>query len=349
MADSVGESRSETPETLEGGIHARAFEVVLRCFADAVGADVAVFSTRDDGEGPHTKVVASWSREGREAAAPWPAEDLLGRVIESEQPLVEPSSGGNGPGLSAVAAAVSSHEQTVGAIYAGFAPSSSQSCEELVWVAESYARLAGLCMFHNDRNDGSVAEVLGSAGVDTLTGCLSYGGTIELVNGEIKRSQRHGHRLSCCMIDLDGFKSVNDLRGHLEGNQVLAAVGAGLRSAARDYDSVGRFGGDEFVVVLPETGVVPGQRLAGRFLATAEAAIAETTTVHAGASVGIVEWDGNGSASDMLEAADRLMREAKATGGTRVRTDSLRNPPEDGIAALHNHLLLPRRLGRNGG
>jgi diguanylate cyclase (GGDEF)-like protein len=341
MADSVGESGSGISPTLGEGVNVRAFEVVLRCFADAVGADVAVFSTRDEAPGGPAKVVASWSREGRESTAPWPAEDLLGRVIETEQPFVEPS----GPGLSAVAAAVRSHEQTVGAIYAGFAPSSGQPCEELVWVAESYARLASLCMF---RNDGSVAEVLGSSGVDTLTGCLSYGGTIELINGEIKRSQRHGHRLSCCMIDLDGFKAVNDLRGHLEGNRVLAAIGAALRSTAREYDAVGRFGGDEFVIVLPETGVVPGQRLAGRFLARTEAAIAETTTVHAGASVGLVEWDGNGSATDLLEAADLLMREAKATGGARVRADRLRTPPEDGTATLHDHLLLPRRIGRNG-
>jgi diguanylate cyclase (GGDEF)-like protein len=344
MADSTGESGLGDPTTLENDVNVRAFEVVLRCFADAVGADVAVFSTRDGGADPHAKVVASWSREGREATAPWPAEDLLGRVIETQQPLVESSSNGEGPGLSAVAAAVSSHEQTVGAIYAGFAPSSGQPCEELVWVAESYARLAGLCMY---RNDGSVAEVLGSAGVDTLTGCLSYGGLIELINGEIKRSQRHGHRLSCCMIDLDGFKNVNDLVGHLEGNRVLAAVGAGLRSAAREYDAVGRFGGDEFVVVLPETGVVPGQRLAGRFLARAEAAIAETTTVHAGASAGLVEWDGNGSATDLLEAADQMMGEAKATGGTRLRADRVR-PPEEGVAAIHDHLLLPRRIGRSG-
>jgi diguanylate cyclase (GGDEF)-like protein len=345
MAGSTGESGPGVPQTPENGVHVRAFEVVLRCFADAVGADVALFSARDMGSDPHPRLVASWSREGRDPAAPGSAEDLLGRVIEAELPLVTPSGNGKGPGVSAVAAAVTSHEQTVGAIYAGFEPSSVQPCEELVWVTESYARLAGLCMF---RNDGAVAEVLGSAGVDTLTGCLSYGATIELVSGEIKRSQRHGHRLSCCMIDLDGFKNVNDLRGHLEGNRVLAAVGAGLRSAAREYDSVGRFGGDEFVIVLPETGVLPGQQLAGRFLAKAEAAIAATTTVHAGASVGLVEWDGEGSAIDLLEAADRLMREAKATGGARVRADRFRAPPKDEVATFQDHLLLPRRPGRPG-
>jgi diguanylate cyclase (GGDEF)-like protein len=313
--------------------------MLLQCFANSVGADSAMLLAREHDQKSGASVLATWTREGREPSVSWTSNSLIGRTFAGEGALVESPSNGDGGGHRAIAAAVSSHECVVGALYAGFEPPSRQTPDQLVWAAESYARLAGLCM---SRDDVTVTAVLGSAGFDTLTGCLSHGGVIEVLNAEIQRSQRHGHRLSCGMIDLDGLKRVNDGRGHLEGNHVLTAVGAALRSAARRYDAVGRIGGDEFLLVLPETGGHGGQRLMERFLASMRSAIAESTTIPIGASVGIVEWDGEGSPADVIAATDRMVREAKARGGDRVQSQSSASGRLDGLAELTRQLVRPR-------
>jgi diguanylate cyclase (GGDEF)-like protein len=121
--------------------------------------------------------------------------------------------------------------------------------------------------------------------------------------------------LSCCFVDLDGFNRVNDERGHVEGNQVLSAIGAGLRDVARRYDIVSRFGGDEFLVVLPETSARSARAIGLRVQASIRAAVAATTRVPVDASIGIADWDGTLSAFALIDAADRNMREAKLAGG----------------------------------
>ena len=337
MTTPVREPQQETRARLNRGVRGRSFEMLLRCFADCVGADTAMLLAREHNQKPGANVLATWTRDGREPSVSWTSNSLIGRTFEGDGALLESPSNGDGGGHRAIAATISSHERVVGALYAGFEPPSRQSPDELVWAAESYARLAGLCM---SRDDVAVAAVLGSAGFDTLTGCLSRGGVIEVLHAEIQRSQRQGHRLSCGMIDLDGLKRVNDGRGHLEGNHLLTAVGAALRSATRRYDAVGRIGGDEFLIVLPETGGQRGHRLAGRLLASVHSAIAEATTIPVGASVGIVEWDGEGSPADVIEATDRMVREAKARGGGRVQSQSSASGRLDGLAEL------TRQLGR---
>src|SRR4029079_7965207 len=126
----------------------------------------------------------------------------------------------------------------------------------------------------------------------------------------------------------------------LEGNQVLSAVGAALRQTARRYDVVGRFGGDEFVVLLPETGGRSARVIAHRLRAAVLEAIGATTTVAIGASVGISDWDGESSSVELLDAARRALREAKAAGGgiavARARERG------DGFVELTRNLVRPR-------
>jgi diguanylate cyclase (GGDEF)-like protein len=254
------------------------------------------------------------------------SQTLIGQALNAHGALLEPTPPVGGIAeVEAIAAPIRSAHGVVGAIYAGFSPASAEAAEELGWAAESYGTIAGLCI----SGDLTMAEVLGSVGFDTLTGCLSYGGVIDVVRAEIQRSLRGGHRLSCCFLDLDGFKRVNDARGHLEGNRVLAAVGQAMRHSARTYDAVGRFGGDEFVVVLPETGAASGARTAQRYRSAALRAIRETTAVPIDASIGIAEWDGEGSAADLLGAADRALAEAKAAGGATVAPVSVERLDDD--------------------
>ncbi len=86
---------------------------------------------------------------------------------------------------------------------------------------------------------------------DGLTGLLNRASIMEKLDDELARSAREGSSVSVLMIDLDRFKAVNDTQGHLSGDAVLREAASRLKSAARRYDSVGRYGGEEFLIVLP--------------------------------------------------------------------------------------------------
>jgi len=96
-----------------------------------------------------------------------------------------------------------------------------------------------------------------SATTDYLTGLPNARSLFLQLDAELSRSRRSGQPIAVLAMDLDGFKQVNDRFGHLEGNRVLRAVGAGLKSVCREYDLLARMGGDEFVLVLP--GSRPGE------------------------------------------------------------------------------------------
>jgi diguanylate cyclase (GGDEF)-like protein len=294
----------------------RAFDVLLQFFANSLGADTALLLKGENGGRP--RVLAAWGRDGLEPAIPWVRGSFLGRALRPDAEIavardLPPPANGDGASAAVVATAapVRSHDGGLGALYAGFSVAPALADEEIAWIANSYARLASLCIQSPD----GLAAVLASSSWDELTGCLDYRNVTDALVGEVLRSQRHGHRLSCCFIDLDGFKSLNDSRGHLEGNRVLAALGGALMETGRRYDAVGRFGGDEFLIVLPETGGRAAQRVADRLLATARAAVAEATDSELDVSVGVAEWSSGDSANELLEAADAALREAKERGG----------------------------------
>ncbi len=158
-------------------------------------------------------------------------------------------------------------------------------------------------------------------GHDGLTGCLTYESTIHELTREINRSERGGSRLSCCFVDLDEFKLVNDRHGHVRGNQVLTAAAGILRDGVRNCDVVGRYGGDEFVVILPQTSETKARRLAERLrslIADAEIPSADEPMT---ASVGVAEWTPGTTPEQLLTRADGALLAAKARG-TGVLTDT---------------------------
>ena len=153
---------------------------------------------------------------------------------------------------------------------------------------------------------------------DDLTG-LSNSRYLNLVlRREEKRSVRSGRPLSVLFIDMDGFKNVNTNHGHLAGSKALVEVAAVIRSCARETDVVARFGGDEFSVILPDTGregaVFVAERIcdrirAFRFLESDGLAVKLT------ASVGVATLpDVTSSAEELLRASDRAMYHVKDTG-----------------------------------
>ena len=135
---------------------------------------------------------------------------------------------------------------------------------------------------------------------------------------ETKRASRSGRPLSLLFIDLDGFKSVNDTHGHLAGSKALVEAGAIIRGCARETDVVARFGGDEFSVILPDTGrdgaVSVASRIRDRVSAHAFLS-SDDLSVHLTASIGVATLpDVAASAEELIRAADAAMYRVKAAG-----------------------------------
>ncbi len=154
--------------------------------------------------------------------------------------------------------------------------------------------------------------------IDDLTG-LSNSRYLNLVlRREEKRSMRSGRPLSVLFIDMDGFKNLNTEHGHVAGSRALVEVASVIRSCARETDVVARFGGDEFAVILPDTGregaVFVAQRICDRIRAF-RFLEPDGLTVRLTASIGVATLpDVTGSAEELLRTADRAMYRVKDAG-----------------------------------
>ena len=153
---------------------------------------------------------------------------------------------------------------------------------------------------------------------DGLTGIKTRRFFWEALSSEWKRAARSGRPFSVVLIDLDKFKEVNDTLGHLEGDLVLARVGRLLEQKCRQSNVVARYGGDEFIILMPETGVDQAQALADRLRLwlSQDAMLAEH---HITGSFGVASFPGHGfSAEDIIRVADAGMYVSKHAGGNRV-------------------------------
>ena len=140
---------------------------------------------------------------------------------------------------------------------------------------------------------------------------------------ETKRAIRGGRPLSLLFIDLDGFKAVNDAHGHLCGSRALVEAGAVIRGAARETDIVARFGGDEFALVLPDTGSYGALAVADRIrerIARHEFLASDGRSVRLTASVGAATLpDVAASADALVQQADAAMYQVKARGKNGIQ------------------------------
>jgi diguanylate cyclase (GGDEF)-like protein len=159
--------------------------------------------------------------------------------------------------------------------------------------------------------------------IDGLTGLANRRQAERSLEIELARAERFGGTLAIVLVDLDDFKEVNDLHGHLAGDDVLRELAAVLAETVRSVDVAARWGGEEFALILPGTGAVGGAQFAER----ARSALADRTIltqdgvpVRVTASFGVASCPEHGRGDELLGAADTALYEAKKRGKNRVVT-----------------------------
>jgi diguanylate cyclase (GGDEF)-like protein len=148
---------------------------------------------------------------------------------------------------------------------------------------------------------------------------------MDSLKAEYSRASRHKRILSVIMLDLDYFKSINDRFGHATGDKVLRAVSRLCGQALREEDFIGRLGGEEFAVMLPETDAINALEVAERIRHLIASAVIETdcedgdATLSPSCSLGVaILRDDDSSHEHLLARADKALYEAKQTGRNRV-------------------------------
>ena len=157
---------------------------------------------------------------------------------------------------------------------------------------------------------------------DDLTGLANRRAGAHELERAVALAVRHGHVLALARVDVDHFKRINDTYGHQAGDLVLAEVARRLASAVRGGDELARWGGDEFVAILPDTDRAGALRAAERLrAAVADAPVeVEGAAVAVTISVGWAHWSGD-TPNDLLARADRAVYQAKDAGRGKVRPE----------------------------
>lgn len=178
--------------------------------------------------------------------------------------------------------------------------------------------------------------LLEAAGRDGLTGIADRGRMESEAEYVTTRAVSRGQPVSVLLIDIDGFKAVNDENGHMTGDAVLRALAAMLQASIRDGDSVYRFGGDEFVVLGPGLSTIDASRLAERLCRQAAALDIPGLTGRFTISVGVASAPADGTSFvALMERADKRLYGAKGGGRNRVcAVDEARGPDKNGSGPL---------------
>jgi len=249
-----------------------------------------------------------------------PGEGVAGRVLQTGRPVVTnayrdeigmPASEALRDVETAVSVPVRWSGELKGALSVAFFSMREVRAEDIETL-QAIADLAAVAA----SNAEAFEQAKAAARTDSLTGLLNHGAVQVRLVEEIARARRSGSSLSCLLVDVDNFKAINDVHGHLVGDQILREAAAAIATEFRTYDGIGRFGGDEFVLVLPdvdEDGAVAAAERVQAALATTGRA-RHTLGVKLSVSAGVATWRRPQNASELLDRADRALLLAKARG-----------------------------------
>ncbi len=262
-----------------------------------------------------------------------PGEGVGGQVLATGEPVVSNAyrtevAAGRIPDMdtlqTAVAVPVRWDGELKGALSVGFLRMRAITDEDLQGL-RAMADLAAVAC----RNAEAFERAQAAARTDSLTGLLNHGALHVRLREEIARVTRTGEPLTCLLVDLDNFKPINDRHGHLMGDQVLKVVADALREEFREYDGIARFGGDEFVVMLPGVGTAAAEPAARRLQqALASAVDSNDLTAGVTSSVGVALWSEPLTTGELVDRADRALLLAKRRGKNEVVVASRRAEAE---------------------
>lgn len=178
---------------------------------------------------------------------------------------------------------------------------------------------AAVLLAVRERLEGEREAMRLSALTDPLTGVANRRSLLSRTEYEIARHSRARRPFGVLMLDLDGFKALNDRFGHPAGDDLLREVAMAIAGAVRDQDTVARMGGDEFCVLAPETDLTGTRQLAGRVLAAVATVTAGIDALGASAGVSAFPADGRNTAALLQVADQRLLESKRRRGRGRAR------------------------------
>lgn len=156
---------------------------------------------------------------------------------------------------------------------------------------------------------------------DSMTGLFNHKHSYELLESEIVRSKRYQHSLSVLLLDLDHFKQVNDTYGHQAGDEVLKSISKILKDNSRETDIIGRYGGEEFIIIMPETDLKNGSLFAERLRKTIKE-FDFNQPPHVTISAGMSKYREDDTAETIVKRSDLLLYQAKENGRNRIEMES---------------------------
>ena len=166
------------------------------------------------------------------------------------------------------------------------------------------------------------------ASTDVLTGVMNRRAVTTLLHAEMERSRRYASHISIILFDIDHFKRVNDSHGHAVGDEILCEIASLADSVSRSTDAVGRWGGEEFLLVLPETQLEDASLFAERLRGTIAEWSSPTCELNVTCSFGVAEFVAKvDDFESLVTRADEAMYEAKETGRDRVITSRVSAAP----------------------
>jgi two-component system cell cycle response regulator len=191
----------------------------------------------------------------------------------------------------------------------------------------------------NRQLEEAVSKLETMATTDPLTGLANRRAVNETLDRAFAEAQRYSHDLACIMIDLDGFKTCNDTLGHQAGDEILQRTARVLQASCRRSDIAGRFGGDEFVILLPQTGLARATQVAQRIAQEMRfcvpgfgAEVDGRPMLSLSMGVATLRHSRPATADELVRHADTALYDAKGSGKNRL---IVFEPPNRQAAVTH--------------